>query len=106
MLWAQAARVRIVPQVNNYILQWELDHFGGRDSGYRTVDRVNLFRVFGLDETSEDSIVHMEQGLYARWNSYLNIPGIGTGNDRDPNISVYTDTNIRRAVIDLLRRNR
>ena len=42
------------------------------------------------------------QGRFIMQGPYLNIPGPGTGNDGDPNISIETDPEIRNAVTMLL----
>lgn len=42
------------------------------------------------------------QGKFIREGIFLNIPGPGTGNDGDPNISIHIDDEIIYAVADLL----
>ncbi len=42
------------------------------------------------------------QGQYIRFEDFLNIPGPGTGNDGDPNISIELDDEIKQAVRQLL----
>jgi len=46
------------------------------------------------------------QGLFIHFKDCLNIPGPGTGNDGDPNISVALDEKITKAISDLVYRNR
>ncbi len=43
-----------------------------------------------------------EQGKYIRRGDFLNIPGPGTGNDGDPNVSIHLDNEIKNAIRDLL----
>ncbi len=42
------------------------------------------------------------QGHYIRWKNFLNIPCPGTGYQGDPNISIYVDEEIKKAVNELL----
>ena len=42
------------------------------------------------------------QGVFLRYEYFLNIPGPGTGNDGNPNISVELDDGIKNAVRQLL----
>ena len=65
-------------QVDEYdkLSQWLLDRFGG------TVAR---------------------QRGFIRWNSFLNIPGPGTGHDGDANVSIKIDNAIEKAVVGLLK---
>ena len=42
------------------------------------------------------------QGLFIRFEDYLNIPGPGTGHDGDPNVSILLDREIKKAVQQLL----
>ena len=42
------------------------------------------------------------EGDYIRLGNYLNIPGPGTGHDRDPNISIYLSDGIKKAVHEFL----
>lgn len=67
--------------------------------------------AFGFDDSSTpDSVWLIEryggeaaaQGQFIRWKRYLNIPGPGTGNDGDPNISIELDKRIQQAVINLV----
>lgn len=44
------------------------------------------------------------QGLFIRYEDYLNIPGPGTGHDGDPNVSILLDEKIITAVGRLLKR--
>ena len=43
-----------------------------------------------------------EQGKYIRWKTHLNIPGPGTGNDYDANISIEVTDKIKEAIRKLL----
>ncbi|MBI2476558.1 hypothetical protein HYV72_00115 [Candidatus Uhrbacteria bacterium] len=40
--------------------------------------------------------------VFIRLGNYLNIPGKGTGRDRDPNVSILLDPDITRAVQQLI----
>ena len=43
-----------------------------------------------------------EQGKFIRWKNFLNIPGPGTGQDGDPNISIFLDDVIKNSVFNLI----
>lgn len=47
---------------------------------------------------------YAEQGKFIRQGDYLNIPGPGTSNDGDPNVSVMLDDDITKAIKDLVER--
>ncbi|MEK7514477.1 MAG: hypothetical protein AAB587_01510 [Patescibacteria group bacterium] len=46
-----------------------------------------------------------EEGKYIRRGDFLNIPGPGTGEDNDPNVSILLGTQIVGAVLDLINGN-
>lgn len=46
------------------------------------------------------------QGLFIRYQNWLNIPCPGTGNDGDPNLSIELDEKITQAIIDLVHKQR
>lgn len=59
-----------------------------------TGNSQRLIRRFG------GNAVH--DGKFIRWNRFLNIPGPGTGDDRNPNISIYITEEIEKAVVELI----
>lgn len=53
-----------------------------------------LFKDYGADAGG--------QGQFVRRGQFLNIPGPGTGNDGDPNISIFISDDIKQAIDTLL----
>jgi hypothetical protein len=81
-------------------------------SGSRHFTDEELAAGFGISEKSGrlgDWIIERfgaevaKQGTFIRWKEYLNIPCPGTGQDGDPNVSVFVDEEIKAAVCELLR---
>lgn len=82
-------------------------------SGYRTFTSSELKAAFGISDDSsldqEDQstdrldVDSTKHGKYIRWRNFLNIPCPNTGEDGNPNISIYVNKDIRDAVIELLK---
>ncbi len=97
-----AAELRILQTIINdksyWLLKWKVTQSQTEGVEGRVVMRdIDLKRAFGLTDEQESSIPDFlrlygvtvgAQGLYARYNHYLNIPVPGTGHDGDPNISI------------------
>lgn len=67
----------------------------------------DLLKAFGLSDSIPDygrSLVERfggttaNQGKFIRYKNWLNIPGPGTGNDGDPNLSLEVDLEMQEAV--------
>lgn len=117
----QAAVVRITPKADSlnegWYVEWEIKF--ARDSsvhGNVWMSSQNLECAFGLSD-SEDKKYHecyrnwlisrfgadcACQGQFIRYGNFLNIPGPGTSNDGDPNVSIDLDDEIKDAVRQLL----
>ena len=96
--------------------EWAVDYevikFAGEFvKGRRFLDNVGLQVAFGLSNgvTPSGEFILAEyggttavQGVFIRYNEYLNIPGPGTGHDGDANVSVLLTPEIIDAVKNLL----
>lgn len=97
-----------------WCVEWNIVYFYPYEEkarGRRLFSSDDLAAAFGLTSTSGDYGQWLieryggqsaQQGLYIRWQNYLNIPGPGTGHDGDPNISIKIEPPIREAVRLLL----
>lgn len=94
-------------------VDWRIYHGVGSDNGYRLFTKENLESAFTPSpigsRSQEDRFFSGrynadagQQGRYLRQGRWLNIPGPGTGNDGDPNISIEITPEIYKAVKELL----
>ena len=103
------------PGTAGWLVDWRVIHkfqpFDEEVSGRRHFSSEELATALGLSEGSgktgqamlnQHAIDSVELGKYARWKTALNIPGIGTGNDGDPNVSVRITAEMQEAVKELL----
>ena len=63
---------------------------------------ADIIRVGSLWLAERYGASSATQGLFIRFQRFLNIPCPGTGHDGDPNISIELDDAIRKAASDLL----
>lgn len=114
---ASAAELIIEPlpedKIDNWIIRYAVHQFAGFGSrGEVFMTTAELRTAFGLanDPASPSSewlvsrygADSARQRHFIRWKDFLNIPCPGTGNDGDPNISVYLSEEIKEAVRKLL----
>ncbi len=94
-----------------YLVYWKIKHCLGWANGTTLYTSDELRSAFGLSEDSGDYGGRLidrfgadvaEQGKFIRWRNFLNIPGPGTGDDGDPNISIDLDAEIKNAIEKLL----
>ena len=81
-------------------------------TGRTRLNDQGLARAFGLDDSVDpyggEALVQKygattaKQGGFIRLAEYLNIPCPGTGNDGDPNISLWISDEIKQAVTQML----
>lgn len=93
-------------------IQWAVLHFYGETAaGNRKVNHETLLTAFGFNNGTPQGSEWLinkyggtcaEQGAFLRYKQFLNIPCPGTGNDGDPNLSLFLDTNIQQAVLNLM----
>jgi len=83
----------------NYHVSWQIIHWMSNDktTGELTFSEDDLSVAFRLTEKNSDLEQECE-GKYFRFKNYLNIPCPGTGDDGDPNISIYLSREIKNAV--------
>jgi len=105
----------VYSDVEGWLVNWEIVQFKPHEVGSRGrtwfSDR-SLERAFYLSDDPGDGLSEWllrrfgadsaEQGKFIRWRKFLNIPCPGTGNDGDPNVSIYIDEEIQNAVRQLL----
>jgi hypothetical protein len=93
-----------------YSAKWEIK-FSANEivKGSILMSAAELLGAFGIkdhvDDLSRWMIVRFggssaSQGKFLRYHDFLNIPGPGTGNDGDPNISILLDQEIKEAIRD------
>jgi len=97
-----------------WFVNWEVARFRPYDEvvrGRRVFSSEELAAAFGITTDSGDHGQWLidryggesaEQELYIRYGDFLNIPCPGTGNDGDPNVSIFITDEIRDAVFNLL----
>jgi hypothetical protein len=78
------------------------------NSGTIWMSKKNIEAAFGLSNTcpefggqwlaDEYGADVAQQGQYIRYGNFLNIPGPGTGNDGDSNVSIFIDKKIQDAI--------
>jgi len=114
-----AAQVKIFPfgndrPVKNWLVVWKIRHGLAEVEGSVVLKFEKLLAAFGLsEEFREYSGWLVEQfgcdsacqGGFIRWKNFLNIPCPGTGNDGDPNVSIFISREIKDAVRKLLDNN-
>ncbi len=122
ILKSNAALLRItngqvgIPQIKGWIVEWEVVWCYPVEElarGRRIFSTQDLKAAFGLDINphtfgqqhilDEFGGTCANQGLYIRWDKYLNIPGPGTGHDGDANISIEITREIKEAIWTLLK---
>ena len=95
---------------SRWSLEWNITHADlSQVHGEVYFDRNELPSAFGLQKDRGDEFVlglfdadSAKQGKYIRRGNLLNIPGPGTAYDGDPNISIFLDDEIKKAVTGLL----
>lgn len=108
-------KIRQVYSRDKYTLAWRVNHSGGFDTPYTAgsieVNSNDLKLMFAFLDGAEEGSAWMlrqyggtaaVQGKFLRHNRYLNIPGPGTGEDGDANISIFVSDEIMMAVRDML----
>jgi len=100
--------------VKNWLVVWKIRHGLAEVEGSVVLKFEKLLAAFGLsEEFREYSGWLVEQfgcdsacqGGFIRWKNFLNIPCPGTGNDGDPNVSIFISREIKDAVRKLLDNN-
>lgn len=117
LLQGSAAELLIKKLHNRWLLTWKV--IQGPDSavsGTTTFCDETLLDAFVKNnhETPKHSQWLIDrfggsaacQGCFIRFDKWLNIPGPGTGNDGDPNISIELDEEMAKAVLELVYNNR
>lgn len=117
VIMAPAARLEIIEMldaetIHKWIVRWEI--FFREERGTRgeiVMTASQLCAAFALNERSEGSdhwlansyqeIASLE-GMYFRYDRWLNIPGPGTGKDGDPNISVCLTDDMKKSITDMV----
>jgi hypothetical protein len=115
ILKSNAVEVRIYPhpQEKGWIIEYEILHSPDSWSKGRVrMSTDDIKTAFGLSDSCEEmwgqeilwahggDVAH--QGKYIRYRNFLNIPGPGTGHDRDANLSVFVSKEVKSAVALLL----
>ena len=116
LLQGSAAELLIKKHQTNWLVTWKIIQ-GPQTiiSGAAIFPNKELLAAFGghYDTPSHSawlinryggSAAH--QGLFIRFQNWLNIPCPGTGNDGDPNISIELGTEMLKSAIDLVYHNR
>jgi len=112
-----AAEVRVMKITDNqFIVKYRIDHGALTEiQGLIGMDKPELTAAFlgvpHVDEYDRYSQWLLErfggtvarQRGFIRWNSFLNIPGPGTGHDGDANVSIKIDTEIAEAIFGLVK---
>ncbi len=113
VITAPAARLTIVElidaeSINKWIVRWEIFSKGEQSQrGEIVMNARQLCAAFALTEKWEDSDqwwtgayqeIASAEGMYFRYDRWLNIPGPGTGKDGDPNISICLDAEMKKAI--------
>ena len=76
----------------DYLLIYEIRQPSGKFVvGKIEISKIDLKKAFGLSGECDVEDEQQIPGKYIKHGSYLNIPGPGTGNDGDPNVSIYLD---------------
>lgn len=115
ILKSNAVDVRIHPDASQkgWVVEYEIRHCPDSvTKGGVWMSENDLKTAFDLSDVCErrfgqkvldtygGDVAH--QGMYIRYHEFLNIPGPGTGDDGDPNVSIYIDEMITASVILLL----
>jgi len=115
LLSGSAAHLTIMPcrrTGRGWSVEWEIiDSAQETTRGVRSFSATQLQAAFGLSDQEDrfgDWLIKQygadvaSQGLYIRWETFLNIPGPGTGHDGDPNISIRITQEMQVAVQRIL----
>lgn len=117
VIQAPAARFTIVELLDadtiyKWIARWEILFSEGTGTRSEIVmSAQDLCEAFALNEHTEcegrwwanpHQDIASRKGVYFRYDRYLNIPGPGTGQDGDPNISIFLTAEIKKAVTHLV----
>ncbi|OGY28025.1 MAG: hypothetical protein A3F33_02715 [Candidatus Woykebacteria bacterium RIFCSPHIGHO2_12_FULL_43_10] len=104
----------VYPNAKGWFVDWEVVQYRPYEEGVRGRSQFNdedFKSAFGLSEKPGEfghwliqqfGASAAGQGQYIRWGNFLNIPCPGTGHDGDPNVSIYLDEEIQKAVRQLL----
>ncbi|MFA5747554.1 MAG: hypothetical protein WC872_00405 [Candidatus Absconditabacterales bacterium] len=112
--FGEIAKLTIYPNPNNdtYFVKIEINF--GMDDKTKTVISVldhTLYSAFGFSDLSPEPAEELIKrygcsaasvGQFVRYENYLNMPGPGTGNDCDTNISILIDDKMKEAVLKLI----
>lgn len=115
---AAVASVEVSPvlgEYGNWLVDWKVSHsprtfvHGVTDmtdidlaAAFGLIDRYVGMRGHGRELLHRNGGSSAEHHKFIRFEDYLNIPGPGTGNDGDPNVSVLLDDEIKAAARTLL----
>ena len=109
---SKAAKLVVSRQGKEWILEWGIEHLGGKVKGSIIVSTTSLKLMFGL-RLPLDELTDMQasrwmledygaecgfQREFIRWGRYLNLPHPGTRQDGDPNLSLYVTEEIQEAI--------
>lgn len=110
---ASAAEITVRAADGNFEVVYAINNgWRGGINGIVNMDREMVEAAFGLKDEIENfsqgtidrhGATVARQGIFIRWNEYLNIPGPGTGSDGDPNVSLEISGEIKEAIADLLK---
>ena len=121
-LEAKNAELTIEKTGGGIVIRWELNDNWFEVQGDVALCYEELATAFGVpwepteEDADEEPVLYCKwligryggdravQGKFIGYKQYLNIPGPGTGNDGDPNISVSITNDIKKAVGALLTR--
>lgn len=109
---SKAAKLVVSRQGEEWLLEWSIDHLGGKVKGSIIVSTTCLKLMFGLQlPLDELTDMHLSrwmakdyeaevglQGQFIRWGRYLNLPHPGTRHSGDPNLSLYVTEEIQEAI--------
>ncbi len=99
------------PEGDQWVVTWQIIFRTGGVRGRIIMNAMELCGAFGLNDlpsegecwlADEDHDAVAIPGKYFRYGDYLNIPGPGTGNDDDPNISVLLSPDIKKAITEMV----
>jgi hypothetical protein len=112
LLGCKGHQVQIIPAGQAFKLLWQINgtyplrHFQGEI----LFDSEQLQLAFNLCSTVSNGHNsewdRKQRGLFIGKGPYLNIPGPGTGEDGDPNISVFVTEEVKEAIKQLLNSRR
>lgn len=81
------------PQGTGYLIKYEIHHPSDTPTtwGKISMSEIEIQKAFGLSGECNGEDEQMVPEKFIRQGRYLSIPGPGTGNDGDPNVSIYLD---------------